>query len=154
MITIDVINLRTWKPTDSQPGHTYIYCGRRMPDRPGSALANPFKLVSEELRVACLRKYDEWLDEQSPASPARRELRRLIDLAKRGPLALGCWCTPAPCHADLIRARILFAIAWERADEDGRYALDERASILQYEAGFMRGEAERRAVEAVGKSDS
>jgi len=153
MPEIDVINLRTWKPADSPPGHTYVYAGRRAPNRPGSPLANPFKLASEDLRAACLRQYDEWLDEQLPTSPARRELRRLIDLAKQGPLVLGCWCAPALCHVDMVRARILFTIAWEAADEQGRYALDERAAILQYEAGLMRGEAEKRAVEAVGKGD-
>ena len=36
-----------------------------------------------------------------------------------------------------------FAELWQAADKQGRYDLDERAAICEYEAGFSRTEAER-----------
>ena len=46
-----------------------------------------------------------------------------------------------------------FADAWQHATPDDRYDLDERAAILEYEAGLPRAEAEQRAVEMVGSGD-
>lgn len=39
-----------------------------------------------------------------------------------------------------------FSALWQAADAQGRYELDERAAILEYEAGLDRTEAEARAV--------
>jgi hypothetical protein len=38
-----------------------------------------------------------------------------------------------------------FAECWQAADEEGRYWLDERAAILEYEGRFTREEAETKA---------
>jgi hypothetical protein len=39
-----------------------------------------------------------------------------------------------------------FAEAYNRLNEDDRYVLDERAAILEFDAGLSRAEAEVKAV--------
>ena len=153
---IVIVNLHTYRHR-ARPGVELTYVGRRAGSWTGSPLANPFPLVAEAAREECFAKYEAWLHEQSAASEAGRELRRLAKIAATGSLLLACWCAPALCHADAIRREIErlnspFCRAWEAADEEGRYALDERAAILEFEAGLERGEAERRAVEAIGRT--
>jgi hypothetical protein len=43
------------------------------------------------------------------------------------------------------KAPCLFAELYKTANEEGRYALDERAAIYEYEAGLTRDEAEAKA---------
>jgi len=33
----------------------------------------------------------------------KEELIRLAELSKEGDLTLICWCTPLPCHGDVIK---------------------------------------------------
>lgn len=156
---IYIADLHNWKP--SQHLHVeFVYVGRHVGARPASPLANPYKLTSEEFRAACLMKYREWLREQSPTSPAGRELARLTEIARRGDLVLGCWCKtertqrePEFCHGDVIREFIenrlgspAFATAHAAADEAGRAWLDERAAIMEHDGGRPRMEAEDAAL--------
>lgn len=75
-----------------------VYIGR--PSRWGNPFSeNPrssaeVKVSSREEAIAC---YEEWL-RQNPdiVEDIRRELRGKV---------LGCWCSPSPCHGDVI-ARI------------------------------------------------
>lgn len=156
---ITVADIRTYKPT---PTAEAVYIGRRNGARPASPLANPYKLVSEEYRAACLKKYREWLAEQGPTSPARRELLRLAEIAWHGDLVLLCWCPrPLPCHGDVIKGEIErelkiseFWQAWSAADEAGRVWLEERAAIVEYEGGLSRTEAEAAAAGQFHPSDA
>lgn len=62
---------------------------------PESDFANPFVREAKLDREGMVRHYREWLAEQP------RLLRRI----KSGELtgrALGCWCAPKPCHADVL----------------------------------------------------
>lgn len=96
---ITVVNVRH----DRRP--EIIYVGRRVRGRAGSPLGNPFKVGEYEDPIG---RYELWLEEQLQRdTPARREIERLVALHQAGvPLLLGCWCAPAPCHGDVIKATI------------------------------------------------
>lgn len=62
---------------------------------PESDFANPFVKEANADREAMVRHYREYLE-------GRPDLvRRLRDGELRG-YALGCWCAPKPCHADVL----------------------------------------------------
>lgn len=94
------------------------YVGRSSYGLIGSVLGNPFKVKShtrdEHERVVGL--YRKWLwdrikgtDELS--TRVQRELQRLKSLALADDLKLECWCAPLPCHADVIKSCLEWAIA-------------------------------------------
>jgi hypothetical protein len=56
---------------------------------------------------------------------------------------LGCFCKPGPCHGDVI---VEWLDATAPTDED----FEERAAILEFDAGMSRADAERRARELAG----
>lgn len=61
---------------------------------PESDFANPFVKLARADRATMVAKYREWLHEHPDL------LRRIpAELAGR---ALGCWCAPQPCHADVL----------------------------------------------------
>ena len=65
---------------------------------PASDFASPFVKEAKTDREAMVRHYETWLDEQ-PALLARL---REGELNGR---ALGCWCAPKLCHADVLAHR-------------------------------------------------
>lgn len=72
-----------------------VYVGR---PRAGSSAAsapwgNPFVLGKDGNRDEVIRKYREWLPTQLHL------MARLPELAGK---VLGCFCAPAPCHADVL----------------------------------------------------
>lgn len=73
-----------------------------------SPLHNPFRLQKHEAKGSTLERYERYLDEKiaSNDSVIMAELDRLLDIARRGDLYLGCWCSPQPCHGDIIRAKL------------------------------------------------
>ena len=75
-----------------------------------SVLGNPFKIGRDGSREQVIARYRAWLWQQlqQADSPQRRELEVLLEQARRQPLALQCWCHPLPCHADVIRAALLW----------------------------------------------
>lgn len=113
---ITVVNVRMCK----EPS---VYIGRRMPNRSGSPLANPFRLTpylrrfGKEARDYCLAAYLGWLTEQMTIddSPAKREIERLADIAETQDLLLGCWCKPDDCHGDIVKSFIEQEIYWRHA---------------------------------------
>lgn len=99
---IHVANIKTFRSGERSGRSEYI--GRAMPGRPGSPLGNPFKLRFEAQRAEILAKYEAWLREQMKTdTAARREIKRLADLARDQDLVLLCWCAPALCHGDVIK---------------------------------------------------
>lgn len=61
---------------------------------PESDFANPFVGLRDAGRVTMVERYREWLYRRPGL------LRRIpAELAGR---ALGCWCAPATCHADVL----------------------------------------------------
>lgn len=78
---------------------SFVYIGRPSP------LGNPFKLEKGMKKGSTLQKYEAWLRNKiSNKDPeVCKELNRLYKLAKKGSLNLGCWCSPSPCHGDIIK---------------------------------------------------
>lgn len=103
---ITVVNQR--KTTEGE------YIGRPSP------LGNPFgwqedhpdatRVSNREEAIAC---YREWLMSHIRTRTPRivNELERLGAIALRdGRLTLRCWCSPKPCHGDVLRKILLEAI--------------------------------------------
>ncbi|MGH3762261.1 DUF4326 domain-containing protein [Actinophytocola sp.] len=62
---------------------------------PASDFANPFVRLRDVDRDEMVRRYRAWLADQP----------ELLDRVRAGELsgrALGCWCAPAACHADVL----------------------------------------------------
>ncbi|MBK1789009.1 DUF4326 domain-containing protein [Prauserella cavernicola] len=74
-----------------------VYIGHRgnRHSWPESDFANPFVKEAKIDREAMVRHYRSYLEDQPEL------LRRLRDGELSG-RALGCWCAPAPCHADVL----------------------------------------------------
>ena len=64
-----------------------IYIGR------GSIWGNPFKIDKNNTRESVILKYEKYIKEKPNL------LNQLEDL--RGKI-LGCWCSPKPCHGDVL----------------------------------------------------
>jgi len=92
---IQIKNKRTY----DGPGE---YVGRPSP------LGNPFAIGKDGSREEVLEKYEKWLaDRLYPSSPQAVEIERLRKIHdSTGVLTLICWCTPLPCHAEIIAYRI------------------------------------------------
>jgi Domain of unknown function (DUF4326) len=88
------------------------YIGRSSPAHSlkASPLANPFKITAGRTREEVIQKYHEALKvslEDANSEPSQ-ELIRLASFARQhGLLELGCWCSPAACHGDVIREELL-----------------------------------------------
>lgn len=76
-----------------------VYIGRP------SALGNPYPRKKNEPRGSTLDRYRKYLQKKIKENDPDivGELNRLADIAEQGDLYLGCWCTPNPCHGDVIR---------------------------------------------------
>ena len=65
---------------------------------PESDFANPFVRQARDDREGMVRRYVEWLD-------SRPELLARLRAGELTERALGCWCAPQPCHADVLAER-------------------------------------------------
>jgi len=74
---------------------TYVGRGSPRHSWPASDFANPFVREARHDRIAMVRHYREWLRDQP-------ELLRRIREGELTGRALGCWCAPEPCHADVL----------------------------------------------------
>ncbi|MEY7971016.1 DUF4326 domain-containing protein [Saccharomonospora xinjiangensis] len=74
---------------------TYVGHGSNRHSWPESDFANPFVKEAGKDRRAMVRHYREYLREQP-------ELLRRLRGGELNGRALGCWCTPEPCHADVL----------------------------------------------------
>lgn len=98
---IHVVNIKHYRPSDHPKS---VYIGRAMPGRAGSPLGNPYKLRLAYEREATVAKYEVWLRKQLETdTPQRREIERLVYLARDEDLALLCWCAPEICHGDAVK---------------------------------------------------
>jgi hypothetical protein len=84
-----VVNLR------HEPLGDAVYVGRAMPGRglAGLAFANPYRVGQDGDRAEVIQKYRLWIVRQPLL------LDRLHELRGR---RLACWCSPEPCHADVL----------------------------------------------------
>jgi hypothetical protein len=87
---------------DGIPG---VYIGRPMRGRAGSVLGNPFRISAESARAGAIADYEGWLRKRmrDVDSVQARELDRLARILERdGRFVLLCWCSPLPCHGDVV----------------------------------------------------
>lgn len=80
-------------------------------DRANPVLGNPYRLknmhdASERAQVIAAFGRDFELD-LAANGPMAREVERLAERLRVGEkICLACWCSPAPCHGDLIAAKV------------------------------------------------
>lgn len=99
---IEVVNMKNYKGEG-------IYIGRP------SVLGNPYSHLKVSIakfkcdtREESIEKYKIFLrEEYMKGGAVKKELDRLVLLAKRGELVLICWCKPLPCHGEFIRSAIM-----------------------------------------------
>lgn len=87
-----------------------VYCGRKFAGFPSSPLANPFPIKQYP---DAMERYRAWLwkEIQSEEGEAWGMMRWLVELEKmNADIYLGCWCSPNPCHCDIIKAAILAGV--------------------------------------------
>lgn len=100
----------------------YYKCGKTIPENavyiargqphlglPHSKFANPFKLSEDEPRGATIERYKKWLWEQIKSG--KITLEDLLELENKDVV---CFCSPAPCHGDVVVA----AVKWARQKYD------------------------------------
>ncbi len=81
------------------------YVGRagRFHQWPASKWANPYRprrrngVTADSAIAECLRVFRKYAE-----SHAEWWLAELWEACQHGKLPLGCWCHPAPCHADIL----------------------------------------------------
>jgi hypothetical protein len=74
-----------------------VYVGRRSrAGWPQSLWGNPFPLRREDDREAMIAEYRRWLHQPG-------QTRLLATVGGLTGKALGCWCAPKACHADVLR---------------------------------------------------
>lgn len=85
-----------------------VYIGREMPHfgLKRSKFANPFKLSKDEVRGATIERYKKWLWEQIKSGDIS-----IDDLLSLDGKDLVCFCSPKPCHGDVL----ISAVEWARS---------------------------------------
>lgn len=79
-----------------------FYIGR------GSPLGNPFRINGPEgyTRTYVLKLYEQWFQDQLGLNngPFEAELNRIAtEMLNRRSVRLVCFCSPLPCHGDIIK---------------------------------------------------
>ena len=100
-------------------GWIYVAGENRKLNLSASPLASPWTLDKESDRPILMKKYKQllWGELKRYDSEARLELFRLVRLARKGDLYIGCYCKPRDCHGDIIKAAIEWII--EKGIEEG-----------------------------------
>lgn len=74
-----------------------------------SVFGNPFPMADESEREIVIGKYRTWFAEKMWCNCGfRNDVDRL-----RGKV-LGCWCTPLPCHGDIIIEYLEGVTSWAK----------------------------------------
>jgi hypothetical protein len=66
-----------------------VYIGRGL----GSKWGNPFEIGRDGTRAEVIEKYRQWILDQPELLAQLHELKGKT---------LGCWCSPLPCHGDVL----------------------------------------------------
>jgi hypothetical protein len=97
----DYLNLHEW--IQDKDSNVYIGRGRvifingvRYPLQ-DSIWANPYKITEKQTRNDVLNLYREYIDKKLKSNPFL-----ITELMKLEGKNLGCWCSPEPCHGDIL----------------------------------------------------
>jgi hypothetical protein len=114
-MTIKVTNFKDHKSTnvlDRRFGQgNWIYVGRQNKTYglPQTALGNPYRPTEKGIGET-IENYRKWLWEkiQKRDADVMEELRRIVNLDQDTTIngAIVCWCSPCPCHADVILSAV------------------------------------------------
>ena len=71
----------------------------------GSPLGNTYPITAQLPRREAIAKYKLWLKAEMATNnlDVMNEIIRLWQLAQHQPIALECYCSPLPCHGEVIR---------------------------------------------------
>ena len=81
-----------------------FYIGRPSP------LGNPFKVSDALSREEAIQKYEEWITEkilQDDKEVIEYLSILFANLIRYQQITLLCWCSPKPCHGDIIKKLLL-----------------------------------------------
>lgn len=89
-------------------GQDKIYIGRGGKGKKGSPLANPYQIGADGSREEVFALYKDWLVRQVDLGNVGvvEELERIANLAKDSNVKLVCFCSPKPCHGEIIKEMI------------------------------------------------
>jgi Domain of unknown function (DUF4326) len=84
-----------------------VYVGRGRDPRTGEPgrWGNPFRIGRDGNRAEVIARYRRWL--WAEIETGRIEL---ADLASLDDKRLGCWCSPQPCHGDVLATAARWAM--------------------------------------------
>lgn len=98
-VVIYIRNKKRWKQQEDS-----FYVGRPSP------LSNPFIITESQTRAICIERYTSMLISAIQQNDPRiiSALQKIESHLKiHGKVNLVCWCSPEPCHADVIRNILL-----------------------------------------------
>lgn len=84
-----LVNYRTHNTHPARS--TFISIDRR------SIFGNPFPITKTCTREQCIKLYKYWFNEMIETSPSFKD-----EVKKLKGKTLICWCTPLPCHGNVI----------------------------------------------------
>ena len=93
-------NLKEWMEDSN---HVYIaragtvFIDKERFPKQNSIWANPYKIGPGKTRDDVIREYEVYIREKLKADPTLRN-----ELLKLDGKVLGCWCSPEPCHGDVL----------------------------------------------------
>lgn len=71
-------------------------------------LGNPYFIGNDGTREQVIEKYRLLLPARyDKLSIVKEKIDEILETARKGPIQLACWCSPLPCHGDVIRDFIL-----------------------------------------------
>lgn len=82
-------------------GVNKLYIGRGGRGLPNSPLANPYYINVDGNRDKVIEKYRRWLWAKI-CQHDNAVLSELLYIANNSDIELVCWCSPLPCHGDVI----------------------------------------------------
>lgn len=118
----------------------FVYVGRPMKGMAGSPLGNPFRSETTDDAIGAFRRHLNAAIQAVRGGQGTHvqrgivaELLRIYAIYReRGRLTLACWCSPDPCHADVIAAAIVWLCQQEPVPvAGGLLARWEKASAAE-----------------------
>lgn len=113
---IKIVNLKNYTPDDNE---ILIKVDR------SSILGNPFKMNDESDRDRVCDEYKEYFYKKIKLKNPNfiTELNRIYNLSYENNIALGCWCIPLRCHAEVIKEYIDGLRKWCHWQKDTKHGI-------------------------------